>query len=115
MLLCAQENKTPNGLAKELGISSGTVTNWKNGKLPSESSLQKIADHFGLTIWDLLGTKNPATKSDGNKVDSVVDERHEFINSIFDQLSFENQIRAANELQSILQSQLTQGDREGSD
>ena len=110
LLLCGQIGKTPNGLAKELGISSGTVTGWKKGKIPSESSLQKIADYFGIDKWDLLGQKNTATSSgDGNKQNLVVDERHAFVNSIFDQLTFENQVRAVNELQSLLRSQSTPG------
>ena len=76
MLLCGQENKTPSGLAKELGISSGTVTGWKNGKIPSESSLNKIADHFGISKWDLLGEKNnPASSKDGgSEVASILNE-----------------------------------------
>lgn len=52
--LCKKENMSPTKLAKSLGISSGTVTGWKNGTIPSEYNLQKIADYFGLSVWDLL-------------------------------------------------------------
>ena len=105
LALCEKEKKTPSGLAKELDITSGTVTGWRKGKIPSESSLQKIADHFGIDKWDLLSEKNTATQSDGN---SAAVEMNSYVMSIFKQLSFENQIRAANELQSLLQIQLTQ-------
>lgn len=103
--LCKQEKKTPSGLAKELGITSGTVTGWKKGKIPSEAKLQILADHFGVDKWKLLGEKNTATVSDGNP---AVAEMNSYAMSIFRQLNFENQIRAANELQSLLQKQQAQ-------
>ena len=56
---CSQMNKAPSAVAKDLGITSGTVTGWKQGKIPSQKSLQKIADYFGVTVWDLLGDKIP--------------------------------------------------------
>lgn len=105
-LLCAQIDKSPSALAKELGISSGTVSGWKRGVIPNQKTLQKIADYFGLSIWDLLGEKNTATSSsDGKSSDPVQEDKHAFVNSLFDQLTFENQIRAVNELQSLLQAQ----------
>ena len=116
MLLCAQEGKTPNGLAKELGISSGSVTNWKRGKLPSESSLQKIADHFGLSIWDLLGEKNPDAQTDaGNKKESSSDEMESFVQSNFKKLSFQDRIYVINVIQDRLRNQESQDALEGSD
>lgn len=60
LLLCGKVNKAPTALAKELGITSGTVSGWKNGKIPSQKNLQKIADYFGITVWDLLGEKKTA-------------------------------------------------------
>ena len=32
-------------------------TSWKNGALPRMSSRKKIADYFGITIEELMGTK----------------------------------------------------------
>lgn len=112
--LCEKEKKTPSGLAKIIGISSGAVTGWKKGKIPSEKSLNAIADYFGISKWELLSEKNTATDSDGNE-NNMNAERHAFVTGIFDQLSFENQIRAVNELQSLLQRQLTQDDHKESD
>ena len=53
--LCTLHNKKPNPVARELGISSGAVTNWKNGVLPSSSALKKLADYFGVSVDYLLG------------------------------------------------------------
>ena len=50
LLLCGQVDKTPTGLAKELGISSGAVTSWKNGTIPSATTLKKLAEYFGVTV-----------------------------------------------------------------
>ncbi len=61
--LCASNNKKPNPVAAELGFSSGSVTKWKNGAKPSDTTLQKIADYFGVTVDYLLSDKSepPAT------------------------------------------------------
>lgn len=53
--LCAEHNTKPNPVAKELGISSGSVTNWKNGAVPQSATLKKIADYFGVSTSYLLG------------------------------------------------------------
>ena len=55
--LCQKAGKSPNGVAKELGLSSGTVTFWKNGKIPKSDTLKKIADFFGVTVDYLLGNE----------------------------------------------------------
>ena len=54
-MLCNQNGKSPNSVAKELGISSGSVTWWKQGKIPHAPTLKKIADYFGVTVEYLLG------------------------------------------------------------
>lgn len=61
--LCRQAGKSANGVAKELGIPSGSVTAWKRGTAPRNSSLGKIADYFGVTCDYLLGNTNEATPS----------------------------------------------------
>jgi transcriptional regulator with XRE-family HTH domain len=53
--LCAERNTKPNPVAKELGISSGAVTNWKNGAVPQSATLKRIADYFGVSVSYLQG------------------------------------------------------------
>lgn len=54
--LCNQVGKSANAVAAEIGFkSSGTVTGWKEGKIPYERNLKKIADYFGVTVDDLIG------------------------------------------------------------
>lgn len=58
LLLCSEIDKSPTAVAKDLGITSGTVTGWKQGKIPSQKYLQRIAEYFGISVWDLLGEKS---------------------------------------------------------
>ena len=53
--LCAKQGVSPNAVAKSLSIASGTVTNWKNGAVPQNAKLKKIADYFGVSVSYLLG------------------------------------------------------------
>lgn len=53
--LCKEKGTTPNSVAKTLGISSGSITAWKNGTEPRNATLSNIADYFGVTTDYLLG------------------------------------------------------------
>ena len=48
--LCKDKGLSPNAVAKGLNISSGSVTEWKKGRIPSKKTLQKLAEHFNVTI-----------------------------------------------------------------
>lgn len=53
--LCEINGKTPNAVARELGISSGAVTHWKkSGKNPNGKTIDKIASYFGVSVDYLL-------------------------------------------------------------
>ena len=69
--LCNKVGKSANAVAAEIGFkSSGTVTGWKDGKMPYERNLKKIADYFGVTVDDLIGDdsaqkEKPTAQGDG--------------------------------------------------
>lgn len=46
--LCTKSNKTPSAVAKEIGITSGTVSGWKRGNKPQELTITKIEKYFGV-------------------------------------------------------------------
>lgn len=48
--LCQKNGTSPSKLVKELGISAGSVTKWKNGSMPSKNTVQKLAAYFGVTV-----------------------------------------------------------------
>lgn len=60
--LCHENKKSPNAIAKELGISSGAITSWKKGKVPHHNTLLKIAQYFGVTVDYLLGNTDNREK-----------------------------------------------------
>lgn len=53
--LCTENGKSPNAVAKELNIPSGSVTAWKNGATPRNATLLKIASYFGVSVDFLSG------------------------------------------------------------
>ena len=53
--LCLNAGKKPNSVGRELGISPGTITQWKNGSMPGGEKLMQIADYFGVSIDYLVG------------------------------------------------------------
>ena len=52
--LCLEKGTSPSVVATELGISTGTVSWWKKGKVPYPATAQKIADYFGVSVSYLL-------------------------------------------------------------
>ncbi len=58
--VCLQRGCKPNTMAKEIGLSSATATKWKQGAIPNDEALIKIADYLDCSIDYLLGrTDNP--------------------------------------------------------
>lgn len=53
--LCAEIGKKPNPVGKEIGVSSGAITKWKNGTVPPAEILIKISDYFNCSVDYLLG------------------------------------------------------------
>lgn len=64
---CAKKGKSPAVVAEELGFSNSATTCWKNGSLPRMSSRKKIADYFGITVDELMGTKKEPAGMGGLK------------------------------------------------
>lgn len=70
--LCFSVNSTPNSVAKELGISSGSVTAWKNGTEPRPKTLSKIADYFHVSTDYLLGKEEKPLINDDEELTEYV-------------------------------------------
>lgn len=69
--LCDKNGTKPNPVAKELGISSGSVTFWKKGKVPHHSTLIKIANYFGVSV-DYLLTGQKEKPTDNGELDDEI-------------------------------------------
>lgn len=49
--LLDKSNKTAYQVAQETGISTATLSNWKNGKyVPKVDKIKILADYFGVSI-----------------------------------------------------------------
>ena len=54
-ILCKKANKKPYTVAKEIGLGSSNVAQWKKGSTPRPDVLQKLSDYFGVSQAVLLG------------------------------------------------------------
>ena len=67
VVLCNENDTKPNPVAKQLGLSSGSVTSWKNGKVPHHSTLLKIADYFNVSVDYLLTGQKEKPTAEGDE------------------------------------------------
>lgn len=54
--LCMKQGKTPSKIANEIGLSNAAAYKWKGGALPTNATIQRIADYFKISVDDLVGT-----------------------------------------------------------
>ena len=74
--LCVEREKSPTSVGLELGFSRATVSNWKNGGVPRETALLKIASYFNVTPDYLLGRTDQKEKPSEEGEDVVVVSRN---------------------------------------
>lgn len=48
--LCAASNIKPSPAGEAVGISRTAVNGWKHGRLPTDSTLQALADYFNVPV-----------------------------------------------------------------
>lgn len=59
--LCRQHNITPTAVTLELGLSKGTMSNWKKGATPNGEVVVRFAERFGVSTDYLLKGGAPLT------------------------------------------------------
>lgn len=59
--LCNNVGKSPNAVAKEIGVSSATITAWKSKpeRVPQDRMLLKISEYFDIPTEQLLSKNAP--------------------------------------------------------
>lgn len=55
--LCTKSGKSKSEVTEAIGLTAKSCTGWKNGAVPRNGTLKKIADYFGITVEELMGTK----------------------------------------------------------
>ena len=55
--LCNSVGKSPSACAEVIGFKRSVVTRWKNGMIPRDANMMRIADYFGVSVDELQGIK----------------------------------------------------------
>lgn len=76
--LCNRKGIAPTAAAVEMGFHRSDATRWSKGAEPRRTTLEKVADYFGVTVSDLIGDdsaqkEKPTAQGDGLKLDSYED------------------------------------------
>lgn len=81
---CAKFNVTPAKVAREIGVSGAAVSKWKSGSKPSDITLAKLSEYFGVSADTLLygGDNSDEIK---NSPDTYVSEDAE-LNELLEEL-----------------------------
>lgn len=100
--LCKRRSVAPSKVEKDLGFGNGYLNPKKVDDIKYKR-LERILQYLGASWVEFFtGEEKPATNDgDGQERNG----KHELVNNLFDQLSFENQIEVVNELRSRLHRQ----------
>ena len=63
-VLQAKHRETNYRLAKEIGVHQSSIANWKSGVTPHPRHIRIVAEHFGVTVDELLSED---TSTNGEK------------------------------------------------
>lgn len=61
---CDRRGLTPNHAGRLIGVSSGTITAWKQGTIPQGRTLNQVASFFGVSSDYLLGNTDERLMTD---------------------------------------------------
>ena len=75
--ICKERGTTPTAVVKALKISIGSVTKWKNGSIPTDTTMLKLADYLDVSTEYLSGKSN-----DKNKPTAEDDELNEYLEEL---------------------------------
>ena len=56
--LCNRAKISPSKAAQQIGLSKSSVSGWKNGPVPRDSQIMRIADFFGIPVSDIYSVVN---------------------------------------------------------
>ena len=94
-------------VAKDTGITTATLTNWKKGRyVPKQDKLQKIADYFGVTVEYLMtgimqeNSGSKLTLKDERDIKSILESTEQLLQQ--DGLMFDGEPASQEAIDSIL-------------
>lgn len=84
--LCNEVGKSPSAVAIELKLGKPSVSRWKTGTKPRDTTVLKVANYFGVTVEELIGK---GIKKDPIPKDGAVSEPKQKLRDLIDGLSDE--------------------------
>lgn len=71
--LCEKSGTKPTSLIESLGMSKGTMSNWKKGGTPNADAVVRFAEHFNVsTDYLLLGKESPSISKEDSEWLSLI-------------------------------------------
>lgn len=70
--LCTKIGKSPSAVVTEVGLNKSAVTSWKNGTKPTNSTIVKLSNYFGVSVEELTGKKEPAGQQADGKQEEFI-------------------------------------------
>ena len=74
--LCNQNGTTPTAVTESIGLNRSSATGWKKGFNPTDITLQKVADYFGVSV-DVFAEN----EKDDDILQSINDEERALLHS----------------------------------
>ena len=88
--LCNEVGKSPSAVAIELKLGKPSVSRWKTGTKPRDTTVLKVANYFGVTVEELMSdTPSAGIKKDPIPKDGAVSQEKQQLLDMIDGLSDE--------------------------
>ncbi len=83
-LLCKEKGVRPSTVSKETGISTATLTSWKQGKYtPKPNKLELIANYFHVPVDYLIAGKNASITIEMARRDLMLTQANDRLKAYF--------------------------------
>ena len=94
--LCKAHKVTPYQVSKKTGVTTATLSSWKNGRyVPKANKLQKIADYFDISIDVFYAKPKDDVRFIGHQNEYYNPETYEMAQAIFDRPDLHALMKAA--------------------
>lgn len=95
LIQCQKKNESPSAAAVNAGFTKTSVTRWKNGSTPTDATILALADYFDCSYDDLQSDIEVQHRQ-------VASERRDFLNTLIDKLTPQQQIDLIIHILSVL-------------
>lgn len=68
--LCNEKGETPSAVTRSIGVDKSAATRWSKGAVPRGTTMLKLAEHFGVTVAELMGYSEQEERPAVDKVAS---------------------------------------------